>query len=98
MPGPYLLTQKDLAAGAKAGAKHGEKIYQTAAYRHGGQPHAAHIVPHHRHIHQVIDGLQQIGEHKGDGEEQQLFGDAALGKIIDECFGLAGHNDRSLNG
>ena len=64
----HLLRQQNLTAGTEAGTDKGQKIHQPPAGGYGGKPGGAHIMPHHRHIHQIIDRLQQVREHKRECE------------------------------
>ena len=89
----HLLGQKNLAAGAEARTDKRQKIHQPPAGGNCRQSGRAHKVPHHGHIHQIIDRLQQVRQHKRKCEIQELPRHRALGQVIDK--GLLGRHIHS---
>ena len=91
--GAHLLGQKNLAAGAEARTDKRQKLHQPSAGGDGRKSRRAHKVPHHGHIHQIIDRLQQVRQHKRKREIQELSRYRALGQVIDK--GLLGRHIHS---
>ena len=64
----HLLGQENLPSGTDKG----QKLHQPSAGGDGRKSRRAHKVAHNGHIHQIIDRLQQIREHKRKRKIQEL--------------------------
>ena len=59
-----------------------DRAYALAEKAHGGQRRLAHIVAHHDAVHRVVQLLEELPGHDGQGKEEQLPPGRAGGHII----------------
>ena len=80
--GAVKLGDHDAAAVAEAQGKGQKQECQRGAGAHGGQRRLAHIVAHHDAVHRVVQLLEELPGHDGQGKEEQLPPGRAGGHII----------------
>ena len=94
-PAAHILGDQHLAGGGKAHGHEGEQMQNIAARGNGAHAGAADILAHHHHIHDIIDGLEGIGNKERESEFQQQFCYIAPRKIGDHGFGMGTHGETS---
>lgn len=82
----YLLRNQHLTAIGEAHADAQEHVGQLTADAHGGKTRGPHELAHHYHIHHVIHGLEYVGQHYGQGEEDKLLHHRTAGHVFHKGF------------
>ena len=79
LPGTQILGNHHAGTHGGALTECNQQVNQRGTGANGGQRIAAHPVSHNNGVHRVVHLLEQIAQNQRNGEQQQVFENAALG-------------------